>query len=70
VVVLRWCPALCLGPVWTAVLLLVLPFIAGDNRCHHAQSLVGMGSCKLFAQAGLELRSSQSLPPKCLQFKV
>jgi hypothetical protein len=50
---------------WTSILLYVLPGRAGITvALHHAQPLVEMGSCKLFAWAGLKPWSSLSWPPK------
>jgi hypothetical protein len=40
---------------WFMILPFVLPCIARiTGVCHHAQSLVEMGSCELFAQAGFQ----------------
>jgi hypothetical protein len=33
---------------------------------HHAQLIIEMGYCELFAKSGLKPQSSQSLPPKLL----
>jgi hypothetical protein len=44
---------------YAIILLFVLPQVAGMTGVHHhTQSLVEMGSNKLFAQAGLKWRSS------------
>jgi hypothetical protein len=41
------------------------PSVAGVTGVYHnAQPLLKMGSWELFAQAGLKLRFSQSLPPQ------
>jgi hypothetical protein len=61
-------PCFMPGPVWTTILLFVLPHEAQETgACHCTQPLVEMGSHKLpLVPAGLKLWSSQSLPPKYL----
>jgi hypothetical protein len=50
---------------WTTVFLFRLPTVAAMLVAHHGvQSLVEMGSHNLLALAGLNLKSSSSLPLK------
>jgi hypothetical protein len=45
--------------IWTSILLVMLPHVAGNDGMHRcAIPLLEMGSCELFAEAGLELPSS------------
>jgi hypothetical protein len=49
---------------WTVTLLFVLPHIVGMTGTRHCtQPLVGLGSCEVFAQVGLEPLFSQSPSP-------
>jgi hypothetical protein len=53
------------GWLRTVILLFSFPHVAGmTGVCHRAWLLVEIGSCKLFAQAGLEPVSLSSQPPE------
>jgi hypothetical protein len=50
---------------WTLIPPICASCIAGvTGMHHHAQPLIEMGSCELFAQIGLEQGSSQSQLPE------
>jgi hypothetical protein len=53
---------LCPQQAWAAILLFMLPAVAGVHLC--AQLLVEMGFHKLFTMAGLKTQSSRSPPSK------
>jgi hypothetical protein len=52
------------GLAWSAILLFVLPHVAGDDICMLPCPAIGQdGVLQTFAQAGLEPQSSQSQAP-------
>jgi hypothetical protein len=65
-VVLEIGPHFLHGPAWTMILLFTFPTVAGMTcMCQHALLFLLRwgGLMSLFAQAGFDLRSSQSQPP-------